>query len=202
MDQIKIGKFISKCRKKQNLTQEQLAEMLGISDRAISKWENGNCMPDASNIPELCKILNITINDLFSGEIVDTKDNNKKLEENLLEIKKQKEDSDKRLLLTEIVMGISTIIVYLILVMIASYADMPDIIRILIIVTSTIFVFIICFISLRIEQTAGYYKCTKCNHKYIPTYKSVLWAMHMGRTRYMKCPKCGMKSWNKKILTK
>ena len=73
MDQIKIGKFISKKRKENNITQSNLAEKLGISDRAVSKWENGMCMPDAGNIPELCKILNITINDLFSGEVVDMK---------------------------------------------------------------------------------------------------------------------------------
>ena len=46
---------------------------------------------------------------------------------------------------------------------------------------------------IKIEQTAGYYECSKCNHKYIPTYSNVLWAMHMNRTRYMKCPKCNEK---------
>ena len=64
MDQIKIGKFISECRKKQNLTQSQLAEKLFITDRAISKWENGRAMPDSSIMLKLCEILNITVNDL------------------------------------------------------------------------------------------------------------------------------------------
>ena len=75
MDQIKIGKFIASCRKNNNLTQMQLAEKLGITDRAISKWENGICMPDVSIIPELCNLLDISINDLFSGEIVNMKNN-------------------------------------------------------------------------------------------------------------------------------
>ena len=70
MDQIKIGKFISECRKKQNLTQSQLAEKLFITDRAISKWENGRAMPDSSIMLKLCEILNITVNDLLNGEIV------------------------------------------------------------------------------------------------------------------------------------
>ena len=61
MDQIKIGKFISKKRKEAKLTQSELAEKLNITDRAISKWENGKSMPDSGIIPELCKILNITI---------------------------------------------------------------------------------------------------------------------------------------------
>lgn len=198
MDQVKIGKFISKKRKEKNITQSELAEKLNITDRAVSKWENGNCMPDSGIIPELCKILNITINDLFSGEIVDMKDNEKKLEQNLLELKKQKEELDRRLLRTEVVMGVATIVIYLVLVAIASLAAMKDGIRILILVSSTFLVFIVCLLLLRIEQTAGYYECAKCHHKYVPRYSSILWAMHVNRTRYMKCPKCGKVSWNKK----
>jgi len=56
--------------------------------------------------------------------------------------------------------------------------------------------------AIRIEQTAGYYECQKCHHKYIPKYSSVLWAMHVNRTRYMKCPKCNQRSWQKKVITK
>ncbi|MBQ8572260.1 MAG: helix-turn-helix transcriptional regulator, partial [Ruminococcus sp.] len=70
MDQIKIGKFISKCRKEKNLTQMQLAEKLGITDRAISKWETGKSLPDSSIMLELCEMLGITVNDLLSGEVV------------------------------------------------------------------------------------------------------------------------------------
>ena len=75
MDQVKIGKFIKQKRKEKKITQSMLAEMLNVTDRAISKWENGICMPDSGIIRELCETLNITINDLFSGEIVDMKDN-------------------------------------------------------------------------------------------------------------------------------
>jgi len=74
MDQIKIGKFIAGCRKKVNLTQMQLAEKLGITDKAISKWERGMAMPDSSIMLELCDILNISVNDLLCGEVV-TMDN-------------------------------------------------------------------------------------------------------------------------------
>ena len=54
--------------------------------------------------------------------------------------------------------------------------------------------------AVKIEQVAGYYECSDCHHKYVPTYQSVLWAQHMGRTRKMKCPNCGKKTWNKKVL--
>ena len=56
--------------------------------------------------------------------------------------------------------------------------------------------------AVKIEQVAGYYECPKCNHKYVPTYKNVLWAQHMGRTRKLKCPKCGNKSWHKKVISR
>lgn len=202
MDQIRIGKFISKIRKEKNITQSELAEKLGISDRAISKWENGICLPDASNMPLLCEILDISINDLFSGEIVDMKDNEKKLEENLLEMIKIKEETDRRMLILEIIIGYTSSLTFLILIFVASYVEMDAWIRILLIVFGLISFIIGCHYALEIEQTAGYYKCGKCHHKYIPTYQSVLWSMHMGRTRYMKCPKCGKKSWNKKVISK
>ena len=73
MNQEKIGKFICELRKEKELTQKELAMRLNITDRAISKWENGVCLPDAGTMPVLCEILNITINDLFSGEVVDIK---------------------------------------------------------------------------------------------------------------------------------
>ena len=96
MNQEKIGKFILKLRKEKKMTQQELALKIGVTDRAISKWENGVCLPDASIMHELCEILEITINDLFSGEIVDMKDNEKKLSENLLEMIRKKEECDKK----------------------------------------------------------------------------------------------------------
>ena len=202
MDQVKIGKFIAECRKNKKLTQAQLAEKLNITDRAISKWETGKGMPDSSIMLELCSELGITVNELLSGEVIKMDEYNKRAEENLLEMKKQKEEADKRLLTLEIVMGVITLIMYLVLVMIASYIQMPDNTRLLIIMPSTLFVVIMCFVFLRIEQVAGYYECAKCHHKYVPTYSSVLWAMHVNRTRYMKCPECGRKSWQKKRIKK
>lgn len=200
MDQIKIGKFIQGKRKEQKLTQSDLAERLNITDRAISKWENGNCLPDAGTMPELCKILNVSINDLFSGEIVDMKDNEKKLEENLLEMAKLKEEKDKQLLALEYVIGFTASITFLILIFVASYVEMETWLRILLIIAGSIIFAFGVGNAIKIEQIAGYYECSECNHKYVPTYQSVFWAQHMGRTRKMKCPNCGKKSWHKKVL--
>ena len=202
MDQIKIGKFIAECRKKSGLTQMQLAEKLNITDRAVSKWENGKAMPDSSIMLELCSILGITVNELLSGEVIKMEDYDKTAEENLIKLKKEKEESDKVLLNLEIWVGLASVLLFMTMVFIASYCDLSNNIRLLIMIPSFIFFFIICFLMLRIEQKAGYYECQKCHHKYVPSYSSICWAMHMGRTRYMKCPECGKRSWQKKVISK
>lgn len=202
MDQIKIGKFISNKRKEKNITQSELAELLGITDRAISKWENGICMPDASNILELCDILNITINDLFSGEVVDMKENEKKLEEHLLEMTRAKEQRDKELLTIEIFIGIIVSVTMFTCIFIASFVQMENWLKIVLIIIGVVPFAVGITYAIRIEQVAGYYECNTCHYKYVPTYKSVLFAKHINRTRKMICPKCGKKTWQKKILTK
>ena len=202
MDQVKIGKFIADCRKKTNLTQMQLAEKLNITDRAISKWETGKSMPDSSIMLELCDILGISVNDLLCGEIVTMANYNKELENNLLEIIKQKEQADKRLLSIEVFIGITAIIVLFALVFVAAFIQMETWLRISLIAFGFVLFLAGCFYAVRIEQVAGYYECEHCKHRYVPTYKAVNMAMHMGRTRYMRCPQCGKKSWQKKVLSK
>ena len=202
MNQIKIGKFIAECRKKNNLTQMQLAEKLNITDRAISKWENGKAMPDSSIMLDLCEELKISVNELLSGEALEMNSYNERNEQNLIDLIKQKEQSDKKLLTFEIVIGVIIVATLLVLIGIARYAEMEEYIRLLIIIPSLISFIAIAFIMVKIEQVAGYYECQKCHHKYIPTYSSVLWSMHINRTRYMKCPKCNQRSWQKKVITK
>ena len=90
MNQIKIGKFIAECRKDKNLTQEQLAKKLNTTNKSISKWENGNCLPDASLYEPLCNILEISINELFAGEKIKDEDYKKVADENLKKMLKYK----------------------------------------------------------------------------------------------------------------
>jgi len=202
MDQVKIGKFIAECRKKRNLTQMQLAEKLNITDRAISKWENGKAMPDSSIMLELCNELKISVNELLSGEMVEMNNYNEKAEQNLLEMKKQKEEADKRLLTMEIFIGVLSSLVLFVLIFVASFVEMQEWIRIVLIMVGFVPFIIGILFAIKIEQIAGYYECQKCHNKYIPTYKSVLFAMHINRTRYMKCPECNKRSWNKKVISK
>ena len=201
MDQLKIGKFIAECRKQNRLTQMQLAEKLNITDRAISKWENGKSLPDSSIMLELCEVLGITVNDLLSGEVVSVNDN-RNSEKLLLEMVKEKEKADERLLTIEIVIGTISTILSLALIFVAAYAPMETWLRVVLFVTGFVFLFVIAFCMLKIEQVAGYYECKHCHNKYIPSYNSVLWAMHINRTRYMKCPECKNWSWQKKVISK
>ena len=202
MNQVKIGKFIAECRKKANLTQMQLAEKLNITDRAISKWETGKSLPDSSIMLELCDVLGISVNDLLCGETVAMDNYNKELEKNLLEVMKQKEQADKRLLSAEVFVGITATIVLFGLIFVAALIQMETWLKISLIVFGFILFLAGCFYALRMEQVAGYYECKHCKHRYVPAYKAVNMAMHMGRTRYMRCPQCGKKSWREKVLSK
>ena len=95
MDQEKIGKFIASQRKKKNLTQEDFANILGVSSKTISRWETGSSMPDLAMLPILSKELDITINDLLSGEFVSKKDYQEKFEENVVSVVSRYEKKNK-----------------------------------------------------------------------------------------------------------
>lgn len=202
MDQVKIGRFIAQCRKEKNMTQAQLAEKLNITDRAISKWETGKGMPDSSIMLELCAELDITVNELLSGEMIEMSNYDKIAEENLLEFKRREEDSAKKMLLLENVIGYMSTITFLIMIFVSLFAIENIILKIALMVVGMLIFIIGVGFAIKIEKDAGYYECQHCHNRYVPDYNSVLFSMHYGRTRYMKCPKCSKKTWNKKILSK
>ena len=202
MDQIKVGKFISEQRKKNNLTQMQLAEKLNITDRAISKWENGKSMPDSSIMIDLCKELKISVNELLSGEMIELSNYNEVAEKNLLEMAQKEEMQNKKLMMYENVIGFSSTISFLILIFVSSFLVENNIAKIILFILAFILLIIGVSFALKIETETGYYECQKCHHKYIPKYSKVYFAMHYGTTRYMKCPKCNKRSWQKKTLSK
>ena len=202
MDQMKIGRFIAEQRRAKKLTQSELAEKLGITDRAISKWENGRSLPDASIMLELCSILGITVTDLLSGERVDMDNYNEQMEKRLIEMVKEKEEADKRLLRLEILIGVLSVIILFIPILSAAYVEMEDWLRVVLVFSGFIPAIAGFSGAMKLEQVAGYYECAKCGHKYVPELKTMYRSMHMGRTRYMKCPECQQKSWQKKVISK
>ena len=200
MDQIKIGKFISERRKNVSLTQVQLAEKLGITDKAVSKWERGIAMPDTSIMLELCEILGISVNELLSGEKIEMSNNDQKNEQILIDMAKEIEKKSKTIWASMwIIMGVSMIA--LLGGLAVSAFLIPEGVWQLVTILGICILFTIpCFYALKLEISVGAYKCKNCGHEIVPTYMQALNAMHRGTTRYLKCPECGKRSWCKKVL--
>ncbi len=202
MDQVKIGRFIAQCRKKENLTQMQLAQALGITDRAVSKWETGRAMPDTSVMLQLCGILKITVNDLLSGEVVTMEKSEQKNEELLLEMAKELEKKNKTIWRSMWVLMIVSVVGLLAGCAITAFLIPEGVWQVVATLAITVVFMIPCFYALKLEISVGAYKCKNCGHEIVPTYSEALWAMHSGTTRYLKCPKCKKRTWCKKVLTR
>ena len=202
MDQIKIGKFIAACRKEQKLTQLQLADKLGITDKAVSKWERGIAMPDTSIMLELCEILQINVNELLSGEKITMENKNQKNEELMLDLAKEIAQKNKTIWTTMwVILAVS--ILGLLGGAAAVYFFVPEGIWQVVSVIGLCILFLVpCFYALKLEVSVGAYKCKNCGHEIVPTYTQALNAMHAGTTRYLKCPECGKRTWCKKVLKK
>ena len=204
MNQEKIGKFIAELRKEKNMTQQELADKLNITDRAISHWENGRSMPDAGVILELCKILNINVNELLSAKKIKEENYNERAEESLLEMRREIETQNKRILtLNKIIINLS-IIIFVVIGLAATFIEMSMLIRNIIFAVDLVMLILVGFFTLNILQKTGYYECQECKHQYIPRYTQMFFSMSgITNTNWrIKCPKCKKKCWHKKILAK
>lgn len=202
MNYNKIGEFIMHERKAKKLTQAKLAEKLFVSEKTISKWENGKGVPSTDILKRLCEIFSVSINELLNGERISSEKYFNKAENKLLELKKVNEQNNKRFLLLEIILCSfgCLFILFALFMLLYIKEDLPLWIKIMLVVICFISALVTFFISLKIEQKVGFYECGKCHAKYIPSFKQINFSMHVGRTRYMKCPHCKKCSWNKKVL--
>ncbi|MDO5481141.1 MAG: helix-turn-helix transcriptional regulator [Candidatus Saccharibacteria bacterium] len=197
----KIGKFIAQKRQEKNFTQESLAEKLDVSNRSISKWERGICLPDANNMAKLCKIFDISYNELLSGEELKKTEYARKAEENLEEFARIEAEQNKKFLFYENVIGVISTAALISLCFAATLMmEMMTSFAIVLIVIGVIIMIVGGSFCLKIETEAGKYQCRHCGNLYVPKYSSVYLAPHFGRTCYMYCPKCHKKSWQKKIV--
>ena len=202
MDQIKIGKFIAECRKKQNLTQAQLAEKLDITDRAISKWETGKAMPDSDIMLDLCDILGIKVNELLCGEMIEIEHKDEQLNELIFQMAKNEERYHKRLLHSAYVI-IATSLTALICLMSLISLLIPECgFQEFLIIVSVILFIIPCMIALKFKAETGYYECKNCQHMFVPNYKEIAVLMQTPTRRLLKCTKCGKWTWCKKLAKK
>ena len=202
MDQVKIGKFISECRKEKKLTQAVLAEKLGITDRAVSKWETGKSLPDSSIMIELCDLLSINVNELLKGERISMDEKENVSEELILNLKKQNEDKTRLLLKLEVYMGVLVVLICFSQMFIGYFlTETNRTVATTLILINFVAICIFAFLGVWIEQQAGYYECAECSHRYKPSFGKALLAPHIGRARKMTCPKCGKRSYHKKVIS-
>ena len=202
MDQIKIGKFITECRKKKNLTQAQLAENLNITDRAISKWETGKSMPDFDIMLKLCEILEISVNELLCGEMINMEQKDEQLNELIFQMAKNEERYHKRLRHSAYVIIATSMVALVCLITLVSLLIPECGFQYFMIIVAIILFIIPCIIAFKFKVETGYYECKNCQHMFVPNYKEIALLMQTPSRRLLKCPECGKWTWCMKILKK
>ena len=199
MDQIKIGKFIADERKRKGYTQKQLSEKLAISDKTISKWERGNGFPEVSLLLPLCNELEITVNELLSGERVSEEEYLKKAEENMVNLVRETQESKKKIVLSAMIAGL-TIIAAVPLFILSGMLEMENWIRVLLIGIGLVVIGVA--IACVLDREAGAFECPECHNRFVPDMKSYIMGPHTITKRKLVCPHCGAHKYCKKVLTK
>ena len=184
MDQIKIGRFIADERKRKGYTQKQLSEKLEISDKTISKWERGNGFPEISLLLPLCNELEITVNELLSGERVSEEDYRKKAEENMVNLVKEAQESKKKIILS------------------ARARGMGSWVRVVVVICGICILVTGIVIACVLDRDAGAFECPECKTRFIPIMKDYVMGPHTLTKRKLVCPNCGAHKYCKKVLTK
>ena len=201
MDQILIGKFIAQERKRKGYTQKQLSEKLGISDKTVSKWERGNGFPEVSLLLPLCKDLDITVNELLSGQRVSEEDYRKKAEENMVNLVKEAQESKKKIILSALV-AFLVIIAATPLFVLSGALEMDTWLRVILIATGSAVIIIGIAIACVLDREAGAFECPACNTRFVPEMKDYVMGPHTITRRKLVCPHCGAHKYCRKVLTK
>ena len=201
MDQIKIGKFIAEERKAKKYTQRELADKLSISDKTISKWERGNGFPEVSLLLPLCNELEITINELLSGERLQAMDYKKKAEENMVNLVKEAQESKKKIIMSAMV-SVLVIVAAVALFVVAGMFEMQVWTRVLLMGIGFVITVMGIAIACVLDREAGAFECPECNNRFVPDMKSYIMGPHTITKRKLVCPYCGAHKYCKKVLTK
>lgn len=201
MDQIRIGRFIAESRKSKGLTQRQLADALSISDKTVSKWERGKGLPEVSLMLPLCAALDITVNDLLSGERVSSTDYQKKAEGNMIDLMKENEENRKKMALS-IITGAITVIAVCALIGIVSLVDLPTLARTLLILFSIAVAVTGIAAAAMLDMKAGYFECPYCKELFVPSMGEYVKGYHTIAKRRLTCPKCGKRGMCRHRVTR
>ena len=201
MDQIKIGKFIAEERKAKKYTQRELADKLSISDKTISKWERGNGFPEVSLLLPLCNELEITVNELLSGERLQATDYKKKAEENMVNLVKEAQESKKKIIMSAMV-SVLVIVAAVPLFVVAGMFEMQVWTRVLLMGIGFVIMVMGIAIACVLDREAGAFECPECKERFVPDMKSYVMGPHTITKRKLTCPKCGCPKYCKHVLTR
>lgn len=186
----KIGKFICDKRKEKGMTQLDLANLINVKSKTISKWETGHGLPDVSLMMPLCNELDISVNELLSGEKLNNNLYQEKAEDNIVNLLSEKEQNIKNYIISIIMVLISFIPSLALMIYVEELDASPSLSVIAgIISISSIAVGIIVATIICIKS--GYYECPLCGERFKPTAKEYIMGPHSFRTRYLRCPCCG-----------
>lgn len=197
----KIGTFIASRRKAKGLTQAKLAEKLYVSEKTVSKWENGNGLPDTAVLMNLCEILGVNLNELLSGEKLTDDVYKPTAEDNLANLLAERK-TNKQKIAFSVVCFLVCFSVLLVCVLLAGYLLMPTWLQICLIVYGFIVTIFGLGVAIYYDIKAGLFECRRCGKKFTPSTSAYILGLHSATTRFLKCPHCGKRSFCKKRLTK
>ncbi len=196
----KIGNFLAELRKGKNLTQEQLGDKIGVTNKTVSRYENGNYLPPLEILQILSRLYGVSINELLSGERLNDNQYKENAEDYIVvDLIKKRGEAKKRIILAVIV-AITTVLSGLSVVLLSSLLAAPVWLRICSIafaVTVVVFGIGVCCV---LTVDAGVYECPNCGEKFVPTMKNFVFGVHTLTKRKLKCPRCHKKSYCKKRL--
>lgn len=196
-----IGDNIKFYRKKNQLTQDDIAEACNVTRQAVSKWENGNGFPEVSLLLPLCNELEITVNELLSGERVSEEDYLKKAEENMVNLVKEAQESKKKIIMSAMV-SVLVIVAAVPLFVVAGMFEMQVWTRVLLMGIGFVIMVMGIAIACVLDREAGAFECPECKERFVPDMKSYVMGPHTITKRKLTCPKCGCTKYCKHVLTR
>lgn len=192
MDQIRTGKFIAAMRREKALTQRQLADALGISDKTVSKWETGKGLPEVSLMLPLCEILNISVNELLSGQRLTEETYKQKAEENIMALMGERKKNQRRMLWSVMIL-LATFFIAFFIVLVTIKFEMPLQAHQLLIAAALMVTVLGEVFLCTVDRTTGYFQCGNCNELFVPDWKTYFkgaWSVLPWSARFT-CPHCG-----------
>lgn len=201
MDIQKIGIFLAELRKEKALTQDELGEKIGVTNKTVSRWENGNYLPPVEILQILSNFYDVSINELLSGERLSNENYKENAEEFIVvDLMKTRREAKVHLIISCIVATIA-ILAGTMIILLGALLDMPVWLRIICIVFSFMIILPAIGVSCVLTIDAGVYKCPICGNKFVPSIKDFIFGVHTFTKRKLKCPKCGKKSFCSKKLS-